>query len=366
MGAGASAEDRRELQRCFAAFQEAPGAGDGLSDDDFEALMREHAPLLYCKAEESGDAPAAARALRVQFATAREKLAARDAPPVPGAKDRLAQRAAARLKAAHPAWASDAPTNLQKGLVHGMLRSHALRTVTFSLGGETVAALLDTGAERSGMSIDAADRCGLRALIDGSFSRTVRGVGTAQGLGRVQYAEISFNGVPFHAAFDVMRWPESAVDFEAILGLDLLVRARAMIDVSGSQVDLTNHAGEATTVRLEYPEESDAFEKVKADIAGKRASKAADASAAAASQAKEANASRTDKVSVAEAFAANAARMAELGTDPAAMSNRQIKAELKSRGVDASSAIERSDLLALIRDARARANLAPTITPPAA
>ena len=131
MGAGASAEDRRELQRCFAEFQEAPGAGDGLSDDDFEALMREHAPLLYCKAEESGDAPAAARALRVQFATAREKLAARDAPPVPGAKDRLAQRAAARLKAAHPAWASDAPTNLQKGLVHGMIRSHALRTVTF-------------------------------------------------------------------------------------------------------------------------------------------------------------------------------------------------------------------------------------------
>ena len=124
--------------------------------------------------------------------------------------------------------------------MHGMLRSHALRTVTFSLGGETVAALLDTGAERSGMSIDAADRCGLRALIDGSFSRTVRGVGTAQGLGRVQYAEISFNGVPFHAAFDVMRWPESAVDFEAILGLDLLVRARAMIDISGSQVDLTN------------------------------------------------------------------------------------------------------------------------------
>ena len=88
MGAGASAEDRRELQRCFAEFQEAPGAGDGLSDDDFEALMREHAPLLYCKAEESGDAPAAARALRVQFATAREKLAARDAPPVPGAKQR--------------------------------------------------------------------------------------------------------------------------------------------------------------------------------------------------------------------------------------------------------------------------------------
>ena len=168
------------------------------------------------------------------------------------------------------------------------------------------------------------------------------------------------------AKVDVMRWPESAVDFEAILGLDLLVRARAMIDISGSQVDLTNHAGESTTVRLEYPEESDAFEKVKADIAGKRASKAADASAAAASQAKEANASRTDEVSVAEAFAANAARMAELGTDPAAMSNRQIKAELKSRGVDASSAIERSDLLALIRDARARANLAPTITPPAA
>ena len=59
-----------------------------------------------------------------------------------------------------------------------------------------------------------------------------------------------------------MRWPESAVDCEASLGLDLLVRARAMIDISGSQVDLTNHAGEATTVRLEYPEESDAFEKV--------------------------------------------------------------------------------------------------------
>ena len=67
MGAGASAQDKAELQACFAAFKSSPGEGDGLTAAAFEALMREHAPLLHCKAEETGDVASAARALRVHF-----------------------------------------------------------------------------------------------------------------------------------------------------------------------------------------------------------------------------------------------------------------------------------------------------------
>jgi hypothetical protein len=167
MGAGASAQDKAELQACFAAFVAAPGRGDGLDAAAFEALMRTHAPLLYCKAEDSGDVAAAARALRVQFAAAREKLAPADGPPKPDERARAAAEKSRALRAAHD-WARDVDTNLQRGLVAGLLHSHPLRLVTFSLGDERVVALLDSGAERCAMSAETADACGLRALIDDS------------------------------------------------------------------------------------------------------------------------------------------------------------------------------------------------------
>ena len=307
MGAGASAEDKRELQACFAEFQRA--GDDALSDEAFEDLMRRHAPLLYQKAEdEAGDPAAAARALRVQFRTAAEKMAARDAPPRPGVQDRLASAAAAKLRAAHP-WAAAPPTNLQRGLVHGMLRSHALRLVDFAINGERVRALVDSGADRCGMSIEAADRCGLRGLIDASFSKTVAGMGTTQGLGRVHYVELELNGLTFRAGFDVMRWPDHAAEFESILGLDFLVRCRAMLDLGGSQVDLSNHDGASTTVDLVYPKEKDDLDRVQAAVAGQQAAlKAREAAEAKAAQATD---QKPAAVSVEEAFAANALKNAE-------------------------------------------------------
>mmetsp|Transcript_4160 Transcript_4160/g.12963 ORF Transcript_4160/g.12963 Transcript_4160/m.12963 type:complete len:257 (+) Transcript_4160:170-940(+) len=250
MGAGASQEiEAAELQECFRAFNEA----SDLSADAFEALVATHAPTVYGRAQQTGEAAAAAASLRQQFATAQAKLAAREAAKVhleagAAAAASAAQERAMLLRQQH-SWAADQPANLQRGLVHGMLASHSVRLLTFQIGGESVVAIVDTGAERSALSPAAAKRCGLEHLLDPSFSRTVKGIGSAVGFGRVHYCCIAIASVDFHAAFDVFTWPED-VRFEGIIGLDMLVKASAIVDVAASELTLTSPEGQQVAVAL--------------------------------------------------------------------------------------------------------------------
>ena len=132
-----------------------------------------------------------------------------------------------------------------------------------------VVAMVDSGAERSAMSPAAAKRVGLMHLLDDSFARQVSGVGSARGHGRVHYAEVRLQNaqsvnrshqavgvegasveqagltntpsgqeVLLGAAFDVFDWPSSASDFEAILGLDFLLRHHAILDFAGGSMTL--------------------------------------------------------------------------------------------------------------------------------
>ena len=64
-------------------------------------------------------------------------------------------------------------------------------------------------------------------------------------------------GVPFRAAFDVLRFPAN-VEFEAIIGLDFLVRGRASIAIAEGTLTLHNHDGTPASVELLFPRENDA------------------------------------------------------------------------------------------------------------
>ena len=105
----------------------------------------------------------------------------------------------------------------QRGLASGLLSSTSLRTVDFQVGcgsgdggdgggggdggdgapAQTVRALLDTGSQTTAISREAAAHCGLLALCDESFARTVGGIGGAaagRSHGRVHFAKISIGG----------------------------------------------------------------------------------------------------------------------------------------------------------------------------
>ena len=258
MGAAASTQaEHDELRAVFERFKAAPGNGDGLDAAAFAELVSEAAPTVHSKmtVAGAGDPAPALAAFRTQLVGARNKLAAQAAPR----DDAAAKARAAALRDQHD-WAADVPTNLQKGLIAGMLRSQALRLVPLELNGERIVALLDTGAERSALGVEATARCGLGELVDDSFTRRVGGFGGAtDGCGRVHYCEMIVGGVPFRAAFDVLRFPAN-VEFEAIIGLDFLVRGRASIAIAEGTLTLHNHDGTPASVELLFPREKDALE----------------------------------------------------------------------------------------------------------
>lgn len=285
MGAGASAGEKVELQQSYAAWEQATTAGE-LADDAFLALLEKHAPGLHQKATADGTGPAAAKALRSQFETAKRKLQAKAQAEAEDQSSSAAAGEAATPPPQPPAlqklysWAPDKGTNLARGLAANMLRSEPLRLVELHIAEQKISALLDTGAERCAMSAGAAARCGLQPLVDESFGGLAGGIGTAAKHGRVHYAKVHIKtqearptgdsaaagatsdppteatgatkegdkptaAAPplFEVAFDVMSWPPH-VTFDAILGIDFLVRYKALIDVCGNTLRLVAPSGE--------------------------------------------------------------------------------------------------------------------------
>jgi len=278
MGAGASAQDKVELQAAYAAWEQATAPGQpALTDEAFLALLKTAAPNLHEKASAAGTGAAAAKSLRSQFETARRKLQMRALGESSG---KNAPDAAKSAPAPPPlqklySWAPDKSTNLTRGLNAGLLASEPLRLIDLTIAGVKVPALLDTGAEHCAMSSEGAKRCGLQPLVDESFGGQVGGIGTASKQGRVHYAKVSLSGnapaaaepeakkdgeaaVPptptgpqFEVAFDVMSWPPH-VNFEAIIGIDFLARHKAMIDVCGNSVKLVAPTGESVEAVLRH------------------------------------------------------------------------------------------------------------------
>ena len=94
-----------------------------------------------------------------------------------------------------------------------------------------IQAFIDSGAQTTIMYESCAKKCGVMRLLDTRFAGQAVGDGTAKILGKVHLAQINFGGTFFQCSFTVLEDATGDKNMEFLLGLDMLKRYQASIDL---------------------------------------------------------------------------------------------------------------------------------------
>ena len=102
------------------------------------------------------------------------------------------------------------------------------------INGQSIAAMVDTGAEINAMTVGCAKRCGVLGLINTEFSSDITGVaGHSQSFGQISFCQVKIENEVLYATFSVVP----LIDVDMILGMRFLKSYQCSIDMTRKCLD---------------------------------------------------------------------------------------------------------------------------------
>lgn len=109
--------------------------------------------------------------------------------------------------------------------------------INLTINGVPVKAFIDSGAQKSIMSMACAERCGLNGLIDRRFQSMARGVGGTEKIeGKIHLCDVKVENAHFSCPFEVMNRRE----MDLLIGLNVLRKHACCINLKNHMLEFGN------------------------------------------------------------------------------------------------------------------------------